>query len=183
MGGHSGELYNAVLTRFHSALKPKTYLEIGVNEGDTLGLAACASIAIDPSFSKVKGTALRNKNVCSFYQMTSDEFFRDHNPVHIFGRKIDMAFLDGLHYFEYLLRDFINTEKYCANNSVLILHDCIPPDEFVGRRLMRDVSLREISKYRDWWAGDAWKVVAIIQKYRKDLCVVALDFSPPELFV
>lgn len=177
---HSGARYMTVLRQFHTYLKPRTYLEIGVNEGASLNLATCASIAIDPKFD-FKTPLLTNKEICLFYQMTSDDFFRRFDPNEIFGSKIDLAFLDGMHWFEFLLRDFVNVEKHCARNSVVVLHDCIPLDEHAGRRLQEDSSLREFSDHKSHWAGDVWKTVAILKKYRSDLRIVALDAPPTGL--
>lgn len=176
------EAYSIVIERFHKFLAPRTYLEIGVFEGNTLKLANCKSIAIDPAF-RLKASVLTNKEMCHFYQMGSDEFFKTYSPLTIFGQQIDLAFLDGMHWYEYLLRDFLNVEKYCKKNSVLILHDCIPVDEFVGRRLSNDFTLQNHSINKEWWGGDVWKAVAILQKYRVDLHIVALDAPPTGLIL
>lgn len=124
----AGEHYIATLQRLHEVLRPKTYLEIGVQLGDSLKLARCASIAIDPAFhivpSNIEGVFAKPE--LHFYQMGSDDFFGQHSPSQILGRTIDMAFLDGMHRCEYLLRDFINTERHCKRNSIIALHDCLP---------------------------------------------------------
>ena len=36
---------------------------------------------------------------------------------------VDFAFLDGMHHFEYLLRDVLNTEKYSRKNSIVAFPD------------------------------------------------------------
>lgn len=102
----TGEDYTTVLQRFHRIFSPKSYLEIGVSNGASLELANCFSIAVDPSFA-IERPLLNNKPGCCFYQMTSDNFFQKFDPTAIFGQSIDMAFLDGMHWFEYLLRGFI----------------------------------------------------------------------------
>ncbi len=45
-----GEDYLAVLGRLHSALSPKSYFEIGTNSGNSLAIAQCRSLAVDPEF-------------------------------------------------------------------------------------------------------------------------------------
>jgi Methyltransferase domain len=40
-----------------------------------------------------------------------------------------MAFIDGLHHFEQVLRDFINVEKRATSEGLIVIHDCIPFDE------------------------------------------------------
>ena len=58
-----GTFYQTFLKRVHSALRPKTYFEIGTLNGDTLKLASCASISVDPSF-QISSDVLGNKPAC-----------------------------------------------------------------------------------------------------------------------
>lgn len=155
-------------------------MEIGVADGTTLEFSTCASIAIDPDYHLTRPVT-DNKPVCLLYRTTSDLFFERHDPSRIFGRPIDMAFLDGMHWFEFLLRDFIDVERHCKPNSVVFIHDCIPTDSHAARLDVNDARLRELSANPDWWAGDVWKVVAALQKYRPDLKMLALDAIPTGL--
>jgi len=182
MSDLAGEGYDTVLERFHSILRPRTYLEIGVAQGSTLALAQAHSIAIDPTFD-ISLPITNNKTTCHLYQMTSDNFFRNYNPSLIFGQTIDLAFLDGMHWFEYLLRDFANVERHCRRNSIVTMHDCVPTDEYVARRDSAEESLKEKSKHSAWWAGDVWKVIAILKKYRPDLRILVLDAPPTGLVI
>ena len=176
----AGEDYTVVLKRFHTTFTPQTYLEIGVSGGASLKLANCFSIGIDPNFN-IDPSALHNKPACCFYQMSSDKYFEKYDPSLIFGQPVEMAFLDGLHLFECLLRDFINVERYCKSNSVIFLHDCIPTDEYVCRRDINDPKLKERSAHPDWWAGDVWKVPDILRKVRPDLRIVIFNAAPTGL--
>jgi hypothetical protein len=176
----AGEDYNVVLKRFHITFTPQTYLEIGVSGGASLGLAGCFSIGIDPNFI-IDRPVVNNKPACCFYNMTSDKFFQKHDPSIIFGQPIEMAFLDGLHMFECLLRDFSNVERYCKSNSIIFLHDCIPIDEYVCRRDINNHELKERSAHPDWWAGDVWKVPDILLNFRPDLRIVAFNAVPTGL--
>lgn len=176
----SGESYHEVLSRLHSFLSPQTYLEIGVWTGNALALANCATIAVDPAF-QIDKPVLGKKPYCGLYQLTSDAFFAQFSPSAIFGRPIDLAFLDGLHQFEFLLRDFINTEKHSRRNSVICLHDCIPADSYVARRNQADTRFSKQTSHHGWWAGDVWKVPSILMKYRPDLKLHAFDAEPTGL--
>src|SRR5689334_19647475 len=102
----SGPQYYAFLAQMHRVLNPSTYFEIGTQTGRTLQLAQCRSIAVDPVFQLATDT-MGQKPACFMYQLTSDAFFDAHNPSAIFGAPIDLAFLDGMHRAEFLLRDFI----------------------------------------------------------------------------
>ena len=114
--------------------------------------------------------------------MTSDAFFGAHDPKALLGGPIDMAFLDGLHLFEFLLRDFMNTEKHCKKNSVIFLHDCIPHDPYIAARSAAD-PVHEQSLRKEWWTGDVWKILPALKKYRPDLSITVLDAVPTGLTV
>lgn len=178
---HTGSYYIDVLSWFHTFLSPKNYMEIGTNTGESLRLSSCQSIAIDPAFY-IQREIIGQKPTLHAYQKPSDAFFRDHNPLAILGSPIDLAFLDGMHWFEFLLRDFINTEKHCKKNSVIIMHDCVPTSLYYARRQPDDMA--DISgdiPNKEWWAGDVWKTAAILKKYRPDLRMYAFDAPPTGL--
>ncbi|QGM96368.1 class I SAM-dependent methyltransferase [Methylocystis parvus] len=178
---HRGAVYFEVLANFHKFLNPKNYLEIGTRTGDSLRPVTCPSIAIDPEF-RISADIIGRKSVLHIFQKTSDDFFREHDPIGLFGAPLDLAFLDGLHWYEFLLRDFINTEKACRRNSVVILHDCIPTNLYYARRLMEDMShLMDEMPNPYWWAGDVWKTVSILKKARPDLRIHAFDAPPTGL--
>ena len=174
-----GEYYIHFIERLHAALKPKTYLEIGTSAGESLRFANCASIAIDPAFVATSGE-IGVKPSCCFYQMPSDDFFAAHSPTAIFGRPIDLAFLDGLHLAEALLRDFINVERHCKPNSVVAIHDCVPVDVHIAER-NESSERRQLAVHPEWWTGDVWKVLPILRRMRPDLSMHVLDAAPTGL--
>jgi hypothetical protein len=180
IGEPSATSYAQVLASFHRTLKPRNYLEIGVQAGKTLALSTSFSIGVDPAYSLTEPVAL-NKPACLLFKKTSDAFFRDHNPAALFGQPVEMAFLDGMHWYEFLLRDFINVEKHCRPNSVIFFHDCLPTDAHVARRKQEENTYAKASAHPTWWAGDVWKALAILRKYRKDLKIVGMNAMPTGL--
>jgi len=176
-----GQFYTTYLANLHETLRPATYLEIGTFAGDTLRLANCATIAVDPHF-QVGVDVIGQKPMCLLFQQTSDGFFSNHSPRELFGDAVDMAFLDGLHRFECVLRDFINSEKHCRRTSIVILHDCLPPGFYMTVRAARD-PVRKKSRFGDWWTGDVWKIVPVLQKFRPDLSITLLDCAPTGLVI
>jgi hypothetical protein len=177
-----GQSYLDVLAAFHAMLQPQTYLEIGTCFGDSLALANCASLAIDPDF-RLQKDVVGKKPACTLWQMGSDLFFRRHDPSAILGGPVDMAFLDGMHIWEFLLRDFANTERYCRRNSVILMHDCIPGNAYMARRDIQSTQGAEFGGADGGWAGDVWKAVVALRRFRPDLVISALDAAPTGLIV
>ncbi len=153
-----GEVYSEVLARIHQHLRPRTYVEIGVETGASLRLVLpqTQAIGIDPE-PKLDFTPPANVRV---FAETSDEFFagRDARTL-LGGLPVDLAFIDGMHHFEYALRDFMNLERCAAPESTILLDDCFPHDR---RTAQRERIIR-------FWSGDVWKLVVLLKKYRPDL--------------
>lgn len=179
---HQGASYTTFLKQLHTARRAQSYLEVGTLYGATLKLAQCPSIAIDPKF-QLKEDVTGDKPVCMLFQMTSDNFFKSYDPAALLGRPVDLAFLDGMHWYEFTLRDFINTERFCRPDSLIVLHDCIPTDSYVARRRNDDHQLAHLTSHPQWWAGDTWKTAWILKKYRPDLRILAFDAPPTGLIV
>ena len=171
---HAGRYYHEVLRDFHAWLRPRTYLEIGTESGATLALSTAESIAVDPRFQLASGALVNSKRSCHFYSTTSDDFFRDHSPSAILGNPVDLAFLDGMHRCEFLLRDIINTERHCRPNSIILLHDCLPVDDVMTARVPEHA--RPAMPGREgWWTGDVWRTALALKRHRPDLAILALD--------
>lgn len=154
----------------------RNYVEIGVRAGVCLAGADCPTIGVDPQFMFDRNPVGR-KSVLHLFQMTSDAFFSRYNPRNILGESVDVAFLDGLHQFEYLLRDFINIEKHCDRNSLILLDDCLPLNIEMTERIHLPAA-RVDKGISGWWTGDVWKVVSILREFRPDLRIVPVDVRP-----
>lgn len=174
-----GPDYLEVLKNVHANLRPRTYLEIGTWQGASLRLAQCASLAIDTDFQLEAGV-IGSKPLCVLQQTTSDSFFARSDPVKFLGQEVDFAFLDALHVFEFVLRDFIHTERFCARASVIALHDICPLDMFMTRPSYLPDHL-EPTKYTNYWTGDVWKMIPVLREYRPHLRLDCLDAKPTGL--
>jgi hypothetical protein len=119
----AGEPYIQVLDRLHRELRPQSYFEIGTYHGESLAIAHCPSIAVDPDFQIQNPRTVTNKPFCALYRQPSDAFFASVDPSAVFGRKIELAFLDGMRRCEFLLRDFANTEGFCKPTRALTTSD------------------------------------------------------------
>ena len=64
-----------------------------------------------------------------------------------------------------------------------MLHDCLPVDAHMARRDPRDRSGAAQALYPGAWAGDTWKALWILQRYRPDLRIFAFNAPPSGLVV
>ena len=159
--------YYELLGRVHEALRPRTYVEIGVHNGQSLAAALPGTLAvgIDPEADVTFPLQCEAK----LFAQTSDEFFAQHDlRAELGGRHVDLAFIDGMHLFEFALRDFVNLEQGCATSSTILVHDCLPIDAETSSRERTTVV----------WSGDVWKLVLCLRKHRPDLDVVTVDVPP-----
>lgn len=175
---YGGEPYVSYLAAFLEARGSTAHLEIGTFHGQSLAPLTCTTLAIDPEFH-LRQPIMGQKPAAFLFQMTSDAFFAEHDPTYYLRGPVTSAFLDGLHLFEALLRDLINTEQHCTPDGVIFLHDCLPLTVEMTTRVHADVPLD--GPYPGWWTGDVWKVVPILRKYRPDLEMTFLDCPPTGL--
>ncbi|MGR3542336.1 MAG: glycosyltransferase family protein [Hasllibacter sp.] len=170
----TGRHYLDELAEMHARLKPRGYLEIGSEKGPSLSLARCPAIAIDPMF-QLGPEALAGREVTHLLQMESDRAFAEGHVARL-GLTLDLQFLDGMHLYEFLLRDFINAEAHAAPGGTIVMHDCVPMSELAARRDWD----RAVTKH---WVGDVWKLVPILRRWRPDLEVEVLRCPPSGLVV
>jgi hypothetical protein len=178
---HDGIHYREYLKQIHDVCSPRSYLEIGVATGATLAFAQCPSVAIDPEF-QFQGNPFAGRAETYLFQMNSDDFFAQHDLGSFLPDGVDFAFLDGLHHFEFLLRDLSNTERYSREDAIVALHDCYPVNSEIADREM-NYARRVDAQTKKWWAGDVWKLLPILRDFRPDLEVTILNCPPTGLVV
>ena len=169
-----GRHYLEVMGDLHRKLNPEWYLEIGSGRGNSLSLASCRSIAVDPEF-RLASEVMGRKSELHMFCKTSDAFFAG-GIAEKLTPTIDLAFIDGMHLFDYVLRDFIATEKLCRADSVILLHDLVPFSPAAAER-------EWVPERTKGWSGDVWKMSVILREYRPDLDFKVLDPRPSGLGV
>ena len=165
--------YEPLLRRIHEHLLPRTYVEIGVSAGKSLRLAQPGTVVvgIDPKLERI---TFPIDPEAKLFKLTSDDFFARHDLRDVLGGlPVDLAFIDGMHRFEFALRDFTNLERFCTSESAILLHDCYPMDEESAARYPSS----------GWWSGDVWKLVLCLKEHRPDLGVMVADAVPTGLCV
>jgi hypothetical protein len=179
------------LRRIHERARPRNYLEIGVSDGRSLTLSRVPSIAVDPAF---KVTAPQRLDV-HLVKQTSDDFFARTDPLFhlrsarnplrnlrrgrpLFahyrgGTSLDLAFIDGMHLFEFALRDFMNVERFARWTTVIVFDDMLP----------RDVDEAARDRHTTMWAGDVFKIIPVLRELRPDLTIIPVDTEPTGMLV
>jgi tetratricopeptide (TPR) repeat protein len=172
-----GEDYYDWLQHFHQWMRPASYVEIGLGHGRSLALAGpeTKAIGIDP----YQGFWEKLNYVCphgpaTLFPLTSDDFFKQYDLRQVMEREtFDLGFIDGLHLFEQVLKDFINLERYARKDSVILIHDCLPIAPIVAKR----------DRCTGFWTGDVWRIIPCLKTFRPDLEIVTIPTKPSGLGV
>ena len=116
--------------------KYSDYLEIGCDQ--------------DQLFSKVK---IKNKTGVDptnggNIRKTSDEFFKENK------NKFDIIFIDGLHTYNQVKKDILNSINCLKDEGIVLVHDCMPDS----------LSKQAVPRYRMSWNGDVWKAIVDLRQ-------------------
>ena len=114
----------------------KNYLEIGCHSNEVFDKICIEKIGVDP----VSG---------GNYRGFSDDFFKK-NKINF-----DCIFIDGLHEYDQVRRDIVNSIKVLNRNGMIILHDCLPPS----------INHQRVPRTRYSWNGDVWKAIVEIRTW------------------
>lgn len=180
-----------LLRRLHGLVAPRNYLEIGVQRGQSLSVSRVPSIGVDPAFAITKPVRCDLQLV----RTTSDEFFAGPDPIRHLrsgrnplrnlrrgrpmfdhyrgGTRLELAFIDGMHLSEYVLRDFMNVERLSEWWSVIVLDDMLP----------RNVDEAARERHTVDWTGDVYKLIPMLARNRPDLTVIQVDTEPTGVVV
>jgi hypothetical protein len=162
--------YLDFLQGLHEALKPPTYLEIGIRHGDSLALSRARSIGVDPSYS----IRAELHAPVALFRTTSDEFFARREPTAPLGTAAAaLSFIDGMHLFEFVLRDFVNVERHSEWWSVVVFDDVLP----------RRVEMASRERTTRAWTGDVYKIRPVLARERPDLVCLTVDTRPTGLLL
>lgn len=160
--------YHEALAALHAGLAPRHYLEIGVRRGASLALARCEAIGIDPE----PDLAAPLPATTVLHELASDDYFTAAS-LSASAPCPDLAFIDGMHLFEFVLRDFMNVERRAHPSTLVVVDDIFPSHPL---QASRDRRTRV-------WTGDVWKLHACLAEFRKDLVLIPLDTAPTGLLL
>ena len=153
------------LRLLHTIVRPRTYVETGIQKGQSLTLSRVPSIGIDPAF-QITSELLADVQLA---KTTSDEFFARKHPVsHLPHPVVDLAFIDGMHLSEYALRDYLAIERFTTPASVLVFDDMLP----------RSIDEAARNRHTRAWTGDVYKVSQALKDLCPGLIVLEVDTAP-----
>ncbi len=126
----------------------KNYLEIGCDQNQLFSKVNIDNkIGVDP----VSGGNIRK---------TSDKFFEENKS------SFDIVFIDGLHTFQQVKKDILNSVNCLKENGVILVHDCMP--DSLGKQA--------VPRYKMQWNGDVWKaIVDLRQQENLDIYTCEID--------
>ena len=126
------------------------YLEIGCASNELFdSIPFTKKIGVDP----IEGGNIRK---------TSDAFFKENKKL------FDVVFIDGLHTYEQVRKDIINSINSINGNGWIALHDMLP----------RNWKEQHFPMLNGPWTGDVWKVAfEIMQSKGLDFKIVFIDYG------
>ena len=158
------------LSTLHERVRPRTYLETGVDLGQSLQLSRVPSVGIDPDYSLTHEL----QGDIQLARTTSDEFFARRRPLaHLPIPVVDLAFIDGMHLAEYALRDFLSVERFTHPTSVIVFDDMLP----------RSVVEANRKRTTRGWTGDVYKAAEALRTLCPGTVVLEVDTRPTGVVV
>ena len=114
----------------------KKYLEIGCDQNQLFSRINIQNkVGVDPA----SGGNVRE---------TSDNFFEKNKDM------FDIVFIDGLHIYEQVKKDILNSIKYLNDEGVILIHDCLPDS----------MAKQAVPRYKMQWNGDVWKAIVDLRR-------------------
>ena len=114
----------------------KNYLEIGCDKNQLFSKVNINNkIGVDP----VSGGNVRK---------TSDDFFKENKS------NFDIVFIDGLHTYEQVKKDILNSVNCLLDEGIILVHDCMP--DSLGKQA--------VPRYKMQWNGDVWKAIVDLRQ-------------------
>ena len=114
----------------------KNYLEIGCDKNQLFSKVNINNkIGVDP----VSGGNVKK---------TSDDFFKENKS------SFDIVFIDGLHTYEQVKKDILNSVNCLLDEGIILVHDCMP--DSLGKQA--------VPRYKMQWNGDVWKAIVDLRQ-------------------
>ncbi|MGE4291586.1 MAG: class I SAM-dependent methyltransferase [Desulfovibrio sp.] len=140
----------------------KNYLEVGVRFGACLsGIRAPNRVGVDPQpmLHEAKPEHRPGLEGVTLYLCTSDEYFAKASE------RFDLVFVDGMHLYEFAMRDLLNALNLLRPGGFVVMHDMCPRCAAVAGRCRTSTE----------WNGDVWKVSLDVHLHYPDIGFFVAD--------
>jgi hypothetical protein len=146
-------------------LGARTYLEIGVDEGQSFcAIKAPVKLGVDPVAPRPAVALEMTKRGVTYFQQTSDVFFAESAPMAL-PSGVDVAFIDGLHTYGQTFRDIKNVLQHLNPGGVILVHDCLPASVEEARVAESYDEAWRLNGggWSGLWTGDGWKAIVAVR--------------------
>jgi hypothetical protein len=147
------DLINHLIVKFEF----KKYLEIGV--GPTYATFDNVKVEYKVGIEPTDKTHNRSDGG-RIISLTSNSFFESNKE------RFQLIFIDGLHLFEQVARDIVNSWNALFSGGLILIHDCVPANSIQALRICRDVTAG--------WTGDVYKAIVRFRDKFSDIRSVVL---------
>ncbi len=129
----------------------KSYLEIGCDK--------------DLLFSKIKNIDKKigvDPVSGGNFRGTSDKFFFQNKE------RFDCIFIDGLHTYNQVKLDILNSVDVLNDDGTIFVHDCLPVNFYQ----------QAVPRCKVLWTGDVWRSIVELRTFKNlDVCVCEIDLG------
>ena len=126
----------------------KNYLEIGCDQNQLFSKIEIENkTGVDPE----SGGNIKT---------TSDDFFLNN------AEKFDIIFIDGLHIYEQVKKDILNSINCLNDGGIVLVHDCMPDS----------LAKQAVPRFKMKWNGDVWKAIVDLRQ-NKDLDIYTCEMD------
>ena len=126
----------------------KNYLEIGCDQNQLFSKIEIENkTGVDPE----SGGNIKT---------TSDDFFSTNT------KKFDIIFIDGLHIYEQVKKDILNSINCLNDGGIVLVHDCMPDS----------LAKQAVPRFKMKWNGDVWKAIVDLRQ-NKDLDIYTCEMD------
>ena len=143
------------IINFLLSLKAKEtlYLEIGVrNPSDNFNhIKSNQKYSVDPGKEFLENPV--------DFKMTSDDFFKANK------KQFDVIFIDGLHHYEQVQKDLINSLNVLNQDGLILIHDMLP----------QNPGQEKVPQSQASWTGDVWKLAVELLESKIDFVIANID--------
>ena len=139
-----------IINKIANKIKAKKYLEIGCDLNQVFNKIQCENkTGVDP----LRGGTIKD---------TSDNFFKGNTD------KFDLIFIDGLHTYDQILKDFENSFNCLNDGGYIIMHDLMP----------RTWLEEHVPRISNNWCGNVWKLSFLLKDIKEhDYKLILTDFG------